>query len=397
MPTQRLSNFVLFPELTLEKIIHSTRHQGLYLCRTKKTPEVCPRCAQLCHATYDHRRVRIQDSPIRGCGVVLIIKKRRLWCDRCRKPFTEPIMGILPRRRKTQRFRKAVAWACNNFSDLKGVKRAFNCSNDFMYTAFYEQLERRRREQENNAWPRSIGIDEHSFKKSRPGSYGYREFVSMIVDHKNKKLFDVVHGKTTADLCLALSQNPGRENVRWATIDMCDPYKNFVKQFFPHAKIVADKFHVLRLLNGDINRARKQITGDVRKNPVRKLLLRSSQKLSFFEKSALQKWLAGHEELREIYAYKEALHKFYRIKGYERAKRSLIVMMDAMARSRCESVKRLRRTLMRWKNEILNYFKNPITNARVEGFNNVAKVIKRRGYGFRSFHNYRLRLLNACS
>ena len=60
-------------------------------------------------------------------------------------------------------------------------------------------------------------------------------------------------------------------------------------------------------------------------------------------------------------------------------------------------IKRLRRTLMRWRNEILNYFKNPITNARTEGFNNVAKVIKKSGYGFRSFPNYRLRLLNACS
>lgn len=397
MPNQRLSNFVLFPELILDKVLHPKRHQGLYLCRTKKTPEVCPRCATLCHATYDHRIVKIQDAPIRGAGIILKIKKRRLWCPRCRKPFTEPIQGILPKRRKTQRMRRSVAWAADNFSDLKRVRRAFNCSNDFIYTCFYEQLEYKRREQMNNPWPRSIGLDEHSFKRSNPGSYGYREFVTMIVDHKHKKLFDVIHGKRTADLHLALAGKPGRENVHWATIDMCDPYKNFIRDFFPNAKIVADKFHVLRLLNGDINRARKQITGDKRSNPVRRLLLRNSKNLSFVERSALSKWLAEHHELREIYTYKEALHKFYRTRGYPRAKRALIKLLDAMARSNLEPIKRLRRTLMRWKNEILNYFKNPITNARVEGFNNVAKVIKRRSYGFRSFNNYKLRLLNACS
>jgi transposase len=368
MPIQRLSNFVLFSDLVLDKIIHIKRHQGIYLCHTRKTPEVCPCCANLCDATYDHRKVRIQDAPIRGSGIVLIIRKRRLWCPTCRKPFTEPIEGILPGRRKTQRFRRSVAWACENFSDLKKVRRAFNCSNDFIYTAFYEQLEIKQREQFNNPWPKSIGLDEHSFKRSNPGSYGYREFVTMIVDHKNKKLFDVVHGKTGADLHLALTHKQGRENVRWATIDMCDPYKNFIRNFFPNAQIVADKFHVLRLLNADINRARKQITGDKRTNPVRKLLLRSSHKLSYFERSALSKWLAHHDEIREIYTYKEALHKFYRIKGYDRAKRALIAMTDAMALSNFEPIKRLRRTLMKWRNEILNYFKNPITNARVEGF-----------------------------
>ena len=38
-----------------------------------------------------------------------------------------------------------------------------------------------------------------------------------------------------------------------------------------------------------------------------------------------------------------------------------------------------------------------LTNGRTEGFNNKAKVVKKRAYGYRSFRNYRLRLLNACA
>ncbi|MBT3526362.1 MAG: ISL3 family transposase, partial [Bdellovibrionales bacterium] len=56
---------------------------------------------------------------------------------------------------------------------------------------------------------------------------------------------------------------------------------------------------------------------------------------------------------------------------------------------------RLRKTLMKWRKEILNYFKTRITNARTEGYNNVAKSIIKRSYGFRNFNNYRLRVLNA--
>jgi len=37
--------------------------------------------------------------------------------------------------------------------------------------------------------------------------------------------------------------------VRWVTLDMSDSYRNFAKNFFPNAHLVADKFHVLRLLS----------------------------------------------------------------------------------------------------------------------------------------------------
>jgi transposase len=64
-----------------------------------------------------------------------------------------------------------------------------------------------------------------------------------------------------------------------------------------------------------------------------------------------------------------------------------------MARSSVLEILRLRRTLLSWRTEILNYFDCPITNGRTEGFNNKAKLVKKRAYGYRSFANYRLRLL----
>ena len=68
-----------------------------------------------------------------------------------------------------------------------------------------------------------------------------------------------------------------------------------------------------------------------------------------------------------------------------------------MAGSLLPEIKRLRRTLMKWKEEILAYFLTGLTNARTEGFNNKAKVVKRRGYGYKNFRNYRLKVLTACA
>lgn len=188
----------------------------------------------------------------------------------------------------------------------------------------------------------------------------------------------------------------GRENVRNVVIDMSDSYRSFVREHFPNAQIVADKFHVLRLVTPALNKYRIAVTGDKRKLPIRKLLMRPRHKLLYYERSALDQWLAQHRELREIYLAKEALHSFYRIKGYNRAAHVLTKLTDALAHTKIKELKRLRRTLRAWRNEILAYFVNRLTNARTEGFNNVAKLVQKRAYGYKSFENYRLRLLNAC-
>ena|GEM_PF-1257637 len=96
--------------------------------------------------------------------------------------------------------------------------------------------------------------------------------------------------------------------------------------------------------------------------------------------------------MAELYFTKEALRRLYRCHGYERAKRSLTGLLDHMAASELPEIKRLRRTLKKWREEILNHFRSGLTNAMTEGFNNKAKVVKRMGYGYRSQNNFRLRV-----
>ena len=72
-------------------------------------------------------------------------------------------------------------------------------------------------------------------------------------------------------------------------------------------------------------------------------------------------------------------------------------MTDKMATSTLPEIKTLRKTLLKWREPILAYFFTGLTNARTEGYNNLAKLIQRRAFGYKSFENYRLRLLNACA
>ena len=219
----------------------------------------------------------------------------------------------------------------------------------------------------------------------------------MVVDYQHPRLFELVEGRTIGELEASLGHVPGRENVRFVVADLCDPYKTFAHRFFPNARVVADKFHVLRLLTPHINRRRRLITGDRRSAVIRRLLLRSRWRLDHASRWALDRWLDGFPELRQLYAAKEAMHSLYRIRGCDRARLALTALTDSLAASPLPELQTFRRTLVRWRREILAYFGTRLTNARTEGFNNKAKLVKKRAYGYRSFQNYRLRLLNACA
>lgn len=387
-----IEHTLLLPHL---EVLRWNRSNGLLVfeVKTVRRPMGCVKCGSKCERIYDTRRVKLKDEKIRNYHVFLNVWKKRYWCQQCKQPRTESIDGVLPRRRSTQRYRAWIKKLCHHYSNLEEVRTQAKCSRDFVYRAFYEQLELETRKRKN-IWSKAIGIDEHSFKRNK--QYGMTEFAVLIADHERKRVTEVVYGKTCAALESHLSYIPGRNRVEVVTLDMCDPFKKFAKSFFPQADLVADKFHVLRLLNNPLNRTRKEITGDRRTLKIRKDLLKSRKKLDYQRRRDLDRFLSYHPRLEELYYWKEKLHSFYRIHGYNRAHESYQFMLDEMGHSRNTEIIRLRKTLLKWKTEILNYFKKRYTNARTEGFNNVAKTIKKQAYGFKSFENYRLRVLNAC-
>jgi len=394
MPEQILARFALLPEL---KMTHIAREKNsAMVMRVEKTSamEVCPRCATPSRSIYDRRLVTIKDDPIRQSAVILKIRKRRFACKPCKKPFTEPVSGISKGSRFTERFKRSLLWACERFSDVKSVREQYQCSYGFIYSALYQQLKLNAKHNTSN-WPIKLGIDEHRFGREK--ITGRTRFATFIVSHgRSKRAFELVEGRATAELKALLGHIPGREAVKLVTMDMSGTYRSFAHSFFPNAAIVADKFHVVRLLNPALTRARKEVTGDRRTLPIRKLLLRNGHNVEPEKRMLISRWLEQYPKLREIYLAKELLHKLYRCKGIEKARRSLSNLLDLLAFSEVDELKTLRTTLKSWRKEILNYFISRHTNARVEGFNNVAKTIIKRGYGYRSFENYRLRVLRAC-
>jgi transposase len=178
---------------------------------------------------------------------------------------------------------------------------------------------------------------------------------------------------------------------------MTGTYKNFIEDYFPNAKVVIDKFHVIRLIHPAIRKYQKEATGDKRSNPIRHLLLKNRKRLKSYQKRAVTRFCKENPNVNEVYRFKERIVNFYNIKGFNQASRIFTKLTDDMARSEIKEIRALRNTLMKWREEILRYFQTGLTNARVEGFNRKCKLIQRTSYGLKSFENYRLRALYSCS
>ncbi len=395
MTIEKLAQMTLLPELEIVKILTSPNFTWVFVLRKRSRYEVCPKCAVKSYSIYDKRIAEIRDAPLRGGQILLRIIKRRFLCPACKRPFTEPVPGISKGYRTTNRLREYLYKAAEKYTDFKKVEEDFPVSRTTIYRYYYKQMELERRKRQY-PWPTKIGLDEHSFSR-RANNPTSLEWVSVVVDHKGKRLMELVKGRTVESLQSGLAHIKGRENVTDVTIDMSQTYRSFVYSFFPNARITIDKFHVVRLFQKEVNIARLEVTGDKRKNPIRKLVLRNNNNLDLLEKIKLNEFLRTTPKLRQMYWFRERLQTIYRTRSPQYAKKSYDNLVRDLSMQNDSVFKRLSQTLLEWQTEILNYFKSRLTNARAEGFNNKAKLIKRRAYGYKSFKNYRLRLLSACA
>lgn len=377
------------------KFVSSRTYRNGYLwevIKRRNAFEICPRCAQPSQVRAGKVKVTVREAPIRERPLWLRIEKHRYYCKTCRKPFTEPVDCVWPRRKTTSQFRRTLAKLCAKYTNLNLVRREQHCSSGLLYKIHYEQLALKLRERRGAQWPQVLGIDEHFFSRRS----GFTEFVTVFCDLRKRRLFEMSLGKDKRSLLAQVEHIPGREKVRVVVIDLSNGYLSLVKELFPNAKIVADKFHALRLVTPSLLKERKQIHGHRQDLQKRRLLLKNRGDLDYFVRSDIDRYLRSHPNLEELYRAKERLRELYRCRGIKRASVNIDRLISVSLSSNLESIQRLGNTLKKWKTEILNYFENRWTNGFTEATNGNAKALQKRARGYKNFVNYRLKTLCAC-
>src|SRR5690606_18256971 len=103
---------------------------------------------------------------------------------------------------------------------------------------YREFTERKARERESLLCPQILGIDEHRVHRGMP-------FATTFCDLKNRRIFDIVPGRSQSELAGFLSRLRGRDKVKVVCLDLSSPYRALVRRWFPNARIAAGRFHVI--------------------------------------------------------------------------------------------------------------------------------------------------------
>jgi transposase len=248
---------------------------------------------------------------------------------------------------------------------------------------------------QNDPSPRVLGIDEHFFSKKD----GY---ATTLCDLGNHKVVDVILGRSERALEPYLSEVPDKDKTRVVVMDLSETYRNIVKKHFPRAKIAADRFHVIRLLNHHFLKTWQGLDPEGRKNRgLLSLMRRHEEKLKPEQRLKLFAYFSQFPALQVIWEFKQKLAKLLLIK--KRTKRQcqnlipkFLYYIRALKESPFESMSTLGRTLESWSEEIVRMWRFTKSNGITEGFHNKMELISRRAYGFRNFENYRLRVRVLC-
>ena len=91
------------------------------------------------------------------------------------------------------------------------------------------------------------------------------------------------------------------------------------------------------------------------------MLLKNRSKLKPEEIKAVNRFCRENSLVKEVYNFKQRINGFYRIKGFKQASRVLTKITDDMAHSTIKEIQTLRNTIMKWRKEILQYFKTGLT------------------------------------
>jgi transposase len=243
---------------------------------------------------------------------------------------------------------------------------------------------------------RQIAIDEISVAK------GHR-YLTVVMDLDSGAVVFVGDGKGADALKPFWKRLRGsKAKIEAVAMDMSKAYRGAVSTHLPKAKIVFDRFHVMKLFNEKLSNLRRALhreATDVLQKQVLKgtrwLLLKAAENLdeNRDEKKKLEEALVLNKSLAVAYYLKEDLRQFWEQPG----KRFATVFLDGwIKRAEASGIKMLQnmaKTLAAHRSGLLAYYDVMITSGPMEGTNNKIKTMKRQAYGFRDREFFKLKIL----
>lgn len=371
-----------------------TFHDNLVIeLKTEKRIHQCPRCKTHTSKVHDYRIQYVKDVPSFNHKVLLKIHKRRHLCPSCGKKFYEHIPLVPKYQRTTQR---VWAFVIDELSKVQSMKEVATRANISAATVsrILDHMN-----YSCTSLPEVISIDE--FKGDADGE----KYQCILTNPSKKAVIDILPKRTVDSLCAyfaGFSPN-NRNQVKYVVMDMSSVFRSMARSCFPKAKIVADKFHVNRLVTWAFEDMRKNVQKEFyhkRRRYFKRsrwLMLKEPQKLTQEQTEQLSHMLELSKPLAQAYYLLHEFRKFIHSPDVDTAKKRLSNWYMHVGTTDPKIFERFYKcveTFSKWEKEIPAAFESGFTNGYTEGCNNRIKVIKRNAYGIRNFKRLRKRILH---
>ena len=352
----------------------------------KDAPKRCSECFSTSIVGFGRREQLVKDLPIHGKRVGIYLNTRRMKCNECNKTFSERLPEVDERRSMTRRLvdwigKQAVRRTFSSIAEDVGVTEG---TIRLVFKDYVSDVEKTFRFET----PKWMGIDEIHLIKPR----------GVITNIQNNTVVELLPNRNKDTVSNYLFRLDGKEQIQYVAMDMWAPYRDACRVVIPNAKIIIDKFHVVRLANDAMERVRKGLRDSLTLKQKRGLmhdrwvLLKRESELNDREVLLLSGWIKNYPALGEAYRIKEGFYAIYSAKSPDEAQALYIEWKRSIPAEMASAYSDLVRAWDNWTPFILGYFDHPVTNAYTESLNNLIRVMNRLGRGY-SFEALRAKIL----
>ena len=327
--------------------------------------------------------------------IYLDLELRRVACRRCGRVKQERLDFLADSPFYTKRFAFFVGRRCRA-STIQDVAREthLNWKTVKVLEMHYMREQLRRL---GTPGPRAIGIDEISIRKG----HSYRIVVSDLIRRRPIWFGGEDRSEASLDQFFAWLGPQKSARVQLAVMDMWRAFSASTHKNAPQAKILFDKFHVLRHLSDALDRVRKseykRLTGRDRRfiKGQKYTLLAHRENLSLEGRQSLKLLLAANKRLNTAYLLKESFGQLWDYQREGWARRFFDHWRAALKWQRLKPYEDFAAMIERHWDGIAAYCEpaNKVSLGFVEGLNNKIRVLQRRAYGLRDPEYLRLKVL----
>jgi transposase len=322
----------------------------------------------------------------------LHLSQRQFYCPDCDRHFNERFHFVDPKRTMTRRYERHV-YECCKASTIQKVSAQENLVwqtvNEICQRGARKELEER-----PISKVRAVGMDEFAIKK------GHRDYATVIVDLERVEIIDILDYRDQAKL-IEYFKNKGIDWCQGIEVFCSDMWQGFIntaKAVFPNATLVVDRFHFFSHLNKAVDNQRKNLRRHFKDQEEFKglkwALLKNAENLTPEQKKKIDRAFLFCPQLKLIYDHKEKFRAIFNQNlTREQGEIELNQWIGEAQEMKNKHLNKFLNTLSNWKEYILNYFVHRVTTSVIEGINNSIKTVKRMGYGFRNFANFKQRVL----